>query len=79
MSSVLAEEAVSRGYSLHSLQEAIERSKANVQMYEDLADKERNQIKEFRLMIDAIEQAERQKAEALANVSIEVVRDDGES
>lgn len=73
--SVLAQEAVERGYSIESLENGIIKSRENIKMYEDLIDHERNQIKEYRLMIDALERAEREKAEALANVRIEVVRE----
>lgn len=73
--SVLAQEAVERGYSIESLENGIIKSRENIKMYEDLIDHERNQIKEYRLMIDALERAEREKAEALANVRIDVVRE----
>jgi hypothetical protein len=73
--SVLAQEAVERGYSIESLENGIIKSRENIKMYEDLIDHERNQIKEYRLMIDALERAEREKAEALANVRIDVLRE----
>ncbi len=73
--SVLAQEAVERGYSIESLENGIIKSRENIKMYEDLIDHERNQIKEYRLMIDSLERAEREKAEALANVRIDVVRE----
>lgn len=73
--SVLAQEAVERGYSIESLENGITKSRENIKMYEDLIDRERNQIKEYRLMIDALERAEREKAEALASVRVEVVRE----
>lgn len=79
MSSVLAEEAISRGYSIESLENGIKKCRENVAMLEQAADRERDTIKEYRIMIDALATAADQKKAAQDGVHVEVAREDGES
>lgn len=64
-------------YSIEGLENGIEGCKKNIKVLEGAIDKERNTIKEYRIMIDDIETADRKKKEAEDNVHIEIVKDDG--
>ena len=44
------------GYSIESLERGIEACKKNIKTFEDAIDKERDTIKEYRQMIDVIEE-----------------------
>jgi hypothetical protein len=63
-------------YSVEGLENGIERCRHNITVLEDAIDKERQTIKEYRIMMDDIERAERLKAEAEEGITVEVVRDD---
>lgn len=62
-------------YTIAGLENGIQGCKKNIAVLEAAIEKERNTIKEYRIMIDDIERAERKKTEALKNVKIEI--DDG--
>lgn len=61
------------GYSLESLENGITNCKKNIAVLEDAADKERNTIKEYRIMMDDIEMADKLKHAAENNIHIELV------
>ena len=50
------------GYSVESLRAGIEKAKVNITTFEEAIEGERNTIKEYRLLIDEIEIAERKEA-----------------
>jgi hypothetical protein len=50
-----------------ALKEGIEKCKVNITTFEEAIEGERNTIKEYRVMIDAIEEQERVKAKATIN------------
>ena len=60
-------------HSIEGLENGIVNAKANIKVLEDAIDRERNTIKEYRVMIDSIEYSDRMVAEAKANTHIEVV------
>lgn len=62
-------------YSKTGLEHGIERAKVNIKALREAIKKEEDTIAEYRNMIAAIEEADRKKAEAEANVNLEVVRD----
>lgn len=62
-------------YTVKGLREGITNCKRNIQTLEEAISKEKNTIKDYRHMIKSIEKAEKDKAEAEANVNIEVVND----
>lgn len=53
-----------QGYSVEGLQHGIERCKVNIEQLEDAIKKERNTIKEYKLMINDVQQAKKDHAEA---------------
>lgn len=63
-------------YEKDGLLEGVKNCKRNIKVLEKAIADERNTIKEYRLMIDSMEQAEAKMAEAEAGVQVEVVRDD---
>ena len=63
------------GYSLEGLEHGIDRCKVNIGVLETAIEKERNTIKEYRIMIDSVETSDRLKKEAESNVHLEVVDD----
>lgn len=62
-------------YSVPGLEEGIVNAKRNIKSLEEAIDRERNTIKEYRIMIDDIETADRLKKEAEANINVEVAID----
>jgi uncharacterized OsmC-like protein len=65
------------GYSIEGLEAGIERCRINISVLEEAIEKERRTIKEYRIMIDDLERAEKGKELAEANIHVEVDRDDG--
>lgn len=63
-------------YTVDGLVHGIDQAKKNIKMLEKAIDDERKTIADYRVYIDKIEQAEKRKAEAEANVHVEVVTDD---
>lgn len=63
-------------YSVEGLENGIEHARKNIRVLEEAIERERNTIKEYRVMIDDIENAEKLKALAEENVTVEVVYDD---
>ena len=63
-------------YSVEGLEHGIERARVNIASLEVAIEKERNTIKEYRIMIDDIETADRKLKEAYSSVTIEVECDD---
>ena len=61
------------GFSVESLENGIVNSRKNISVLEDAIDKERNTIKEYRIMINDIEIADKLKHAAENNIHIEVV------
>ena len=64
-------------YSIESLENGIESCKKNIQTFEDAIDKERVTIKEYRVMIDAVERKQREakvREDIQKNLVIEVDR-----
>lgn len=59
-------------YSVDGLENGIVQAKKNIALLEDAIERERNTIKEYRIMIDDLEQAKKAKKEAQSNVTIEV-------
>lgn len=62
-------------FSIEGLEEGIVNAKRNIKVLEEAIDRERNTIKEYRIMMDDIEEADRLKQEAESNVHIEVIKD----
>ena len=62
-------------YTVEGLKHGIERAKHNRKVLLDAAEAESKTIADYKIMISQIEEAEKKKAEAEANVHIEV--DDG--
>ena len=62
-------------YTVEGLKHGIERCEHNIDVLEKALADERQTIADYRIMISQIEEAEKKKAEAEANVHIEV--DDG--
>ena len=62
-------------YSIEGLENGINGARANIASLESAIDKERNTIKDYRIMIDDIERADKKLKEAYASVNVEVVRD----
>lgn len=60
-------------YTIEGLEHGIERCKVNIASLEKGIEKERNTIKDYRIMIDDIEQAAKQKKEAQENVHLEII------
>jgi len=58
-------------YSIKGLEDGIEHAKKNIAVLEDAIERERNTIKEYRIMIDSIEVADRKKKEAEGHVEVE--------
>jgi len=65
------------GYSADGLKHGIERARHNIVVLEQAIEREESTIADYRTMLADIKRAEEQKAEAEANIRIEVVRDDG--
>ena len=65
-------------HSIRGLENGIVNAKANIKVLEGAIDRERNTIKEYRVMIDSIEHSDRLLAEACENTHIEIIRDDAE-
>ena len=64
-------------YNVDGLRAGIVNLKRNIKVLEKAIEVERKTISEYKVMIDDIERAEGQKAEAEAGIHIEVIRDDG--
>lgn len=62
-------------FSVENLERGIEHARKNIRVLEDAIERERQTIKEYRIMIDDIEFAEKQKKAAEEGISIEVVND----
>lgn len=62
-------------FSVDSLENGIVNCRKNIKVLEEAIDKERQTIKDYRIMIDDVEYAEKAKHAAENNVHIEVVRD----
>jgi hypothetical protein len=62
-------------YTLEGLRHGIERCKHNVNVLTEAIENEKKTIREYKDMIASIEEAEEKKAEAEANVTVEVVRE----
>ena len=62
-------------YEKDGLLEGVKNCKRNIKVLEKAIADERNTIKEYRLMIDSMEQAEAKQAEAQAGIHIEVSND----
>lgn len=60
-------------YSIEGLLEGIKNCKRNISVLETAIDSENNTIKEYRIMIDALETAAEKEAAAKAGVHVEVV------
>ena len=65
-------------YSVEGLENGIVNARNNIKVLEEAIDRERNTIKEYRVMIDSIEYSDRLVAEANANTHVEIVRDESE-
>ena len=64
-------------YTVEGLEAGIKHCRKNIAVFECAIEKERNTIKEWRIMQDSIEESDRKVKEANANVHIEVVTDGG--
>ena len=62
-------------YSIEGLENGIAGCRKNIEVLEIAIEKERQTIKDYRLMIDDLERASSLKAEAEAGINIEVVRE----
>ncbi len=65
-------------YSVESLENGILACNKNIKIFEDAIEKERNTIKEYRIMMDTVQKNERQakmREEMTANIQVEVIRD----
>lgn len=62
-------------YSVAGLENGILLARKNIEVLETAIERERQTIKEYRIMIDDLEQAESLKEEAALNVRVEVVED----
>ena len=60
-------------YTVKGLTHGIERCKVNIKVLQDAIERERETIKDYKIMISRIEEADAKKAEAEANVTVEVV------
>ncbi len=67
------------GYSVDGLKHGIERARHNIVVLEEAIEREERTIADYRIMLADIKRAGEQKAEAEANIRIEVVTDDGGS
>lgn len=65
-------------YSVEGLEEGIRNARRNIEVLETAIERERQTIKEYRIMIDDLERAAQLKAAAEQNVSVEVVDDSSE-
>ena len=65
-------------YSIDGLEHGIERCDVNIKLLESAIEKERVTKKDYRIMIDNLEKAERKMEHAKANmkVSVEIVKED---
>lgn len=65
-------------YSIEGLEHGIERCDVNIKLLEVAVEKERQTKKDYRIMIDNLEKAERKMEHAKANmkVSVEIVQED---
>lgn len=59
-------------YDKNGLEEGVRNCKRNIKVLEKAIEDERNTVKEYRLMIESIERAERKQQEAADGVHIEV-------
>jgi len=59
-------------YTINGLRHGIVRCKHNIKSLEQAIEKEHNTIADYKIMIDDIERAEKEKAEAEANVTVEI-------
>jgi hypothetical protein len=65
-------------YSIDGLENGIGGCRKNIAVLEAAIEKERNTIKEYRIMIDDIEQADKLKKNAQDNVHLEIVNGSSE-
>ena len=63
-------------YSIDTLEHGIKKCKENIKIFEDAIDKERDSIKEYRIMMDVLDKKKRQHQEMLNNVHIEIDNSD---
>ena len=59
-------------YSVESLENGIQKCKKNIEIFEEAIEKERATMKQFRSMIDQMEEVETKKKELLKNIEIEI-------
>jgi hypothetical protein len=64
-------------YSVEALERGIVEARKNIEILEGTIEELRQQIKDYRIMIDQLERAQRLKDEAEQGVHIEVERVDG--
>lgn len=64
-------------YTIEGLRAGIEHAKRNISSLKMAIDAEEKTIADYKIMIADIERSERRKAEAEANVSVEVISDGG--
>jgi hypothetical protein len=62
-------------YSIDGLMHGIERCKINIETLKQAIKNEQQTIADYKMMIDKLEQVEREQDEAEANVHIEIVDD----
>ena len=62
-------------YSIESLEGGIEKCKKNIEIFEEAIEKERDTIREYRSMIDVLEEKESRREEIQKHISIEIDRD----
>ena len=67
------------GYSKQGLRDGIKHARHNIKVLEKAIEDERQTIATYRTMIDDLERAEKEKAEAEANVVLVVDNTDGVS
>ena len=65
-------------YNKQALEDGILKCKKNIQVFEDAIEKERQTIKDYRDMMDTMDEQARVQKEIANNVHIEIVRDDKE-
>lgn len=65
-------------YTVEGLRHGIEQAKGHIKMLQRAIEEQRVTIKDYKIMIADIEEAEKKKAEAEAGVHVEVVNGDTE-
>jgi len=62
-------------YTIEGLRHGIQQARGHIKMLEAAISEQRQTIADYKIMISDIEKAEKKKAEAEANVNVEVVYD----